>query len=467
MGRYEKLGKNTVLFMIGSFGQKLLAFVFVPFYTSVLTTAEYGISDLIVTIVTMLWPVFTVLINEAVMRFCLDQNEDKAQIVSVGFWLNVIGLAAMLLFSPLLFLVETLKEYYLFFVLYYCIYAVNSFLSYAARGLEKVKEFAFGGIVNTAVTILFNILFLLVFRFGVKGYLTGYMIGMGAASVWLLIRTEMYRYIFSIKKLDRQYAKEMVRYSIPLIPNSISWWINNSSDKFLVTYFCGVAVNGIYSVAYKIPSLLSVVSGVFMNAWQISAVENFGSEESRKFFSEIYRKYAALNIVCVSAITCFIQIICRILFLKDFYEAYLMAPFLVLGVSFQMMSAFLGTIYTAAKKTSMIFYTTLASAVANVGMNLIFIPVFGAVGAAMATCISYFINWLLRVVNSRKIMKLDTNLKKDIFLYGILTIQIVVWLLDLRGQFLYEIFLLLLVIVFQTGEIRDAVRMILRVKFKR
>lgn len=144
-----------------------------------------------------------------------------------------------------------------------------------------------------------------------------------------------------------------------------------------------------------------------------------------------------------------------------------MAPFLVLGVSFQMMSAFLGTIYTAAKKTSMIFYTTLASAVANVGMNLIFIPVFGAVGAAMATCISYFINWLLRVVNSRKIMKLDTNLKKDIFLYGILTIQIVVWLLDLRGQFLYEIFLLLLVIVFQTGEIRDAVRMILRVKFKR
>ena len=92
---------------------------------------------------------------------------------------------------------------------------------------------------------------------------------------------------------DKNLAKEMLRYAIPMMPNSLSWWISNSSDKYIVTWFCGTAVTGIYSVAYKMPSMISVVVQIFYNAWSISAVDGFGSEETLKFYNSIYKKYIA------------------------------------------------------------------------------------------------------------------------------------------------------------------------------
>lgn len=150
---YKKLGKNTLLFALGSFTQKAMAFLLVPFYTYVLSTSDYGTSDLIITISSMIWPLFTLLIDDAVLRFSLDKNEKKEQIISIGFYINLFGFLVMLCLSPLVLLVNALKEYYLLFVLYYFTYSVNSFFSYALRGLEKTKLFSLTGIISSFIAI--------------------------------------------------------------------------------------------------------------------------------------------------------------------------------------------------------------------------------------------------------------------------------------------------------------------------
>lgn len=453
MNKYKKLGKNTALFMIGNFAQKLLGFVFVPIYTAVLSTEEYGTADLIVTLVSMLWPVFTIVINEACFRFLLENKKNEKEVTTIAFWINIAAILGMLLCSPVMSRISILKSYYPFYLAYFIIYTMDSFFSYAVRGLEKVQDYVIGGVINTVTTVLCNLVFLLVFDWGVEGYLLGYMMGMLGADIWYLFRIKICQYIRLPNKMDQTLLKNMVKYSVPMIPNSVSWWINNSSDRLMVTYFCGVAANGIYSVAYKIPSLLSVFSSVFMSAWQISSVEDFGTEENRTFFSSVYRKYISLNVMVVSCIVCLIQVISRILFSKDFYAAYQIAPYLIFGSLFKNLSAFLGTIYTASKKTKMLFYSTMAGAILNIILNFILLQKVGVVGAAIATLVSYFFVWLVRLMDTRKIIKLDTDMKKDVFLYLILMLQILVWQFDISGAMVLEVALMCVVLFLERKDL--------------
>lgn len=444
---YKKLGKNTLIFALGSFSQKTMAFFLVPFYTYVLSTSDYGISDLIITISSMIWPLFTLLIDDAVLRFSLDKKEKKEQIISIGFYINLLGFLIMLCLSPLVLLVNALKEYYLLFVLYYFTYSVNSFFSYALRGLEKTKLFSMTGIISSFIAISCNLLFLLVFKWGVCGYLLSFILSFLITGVIQFFGGKFGQYIIPIFAIDKDKQKEMIRYALPLIPNSISWWISNSSDKLIVSYVCGVAANGIYSVSYKIPSLITTCSSIFSNAWQISAVDGFGSEENRKYFSDIYYKYSTVCMFLATTLIAFNKVICRIVFSKDFYMAWLNVPVLLFAVTFQIMSGFLGTIYTTAKQTKMVFTSTVIAALSNIVLNIILIPMYGGLGAAWATCISYITVWLIRVIDSRKIMRLSVNWPKEIICNLLLLLQVCIACTDDSKTF-FCTFLLMLVILF-------------------
>ena len=444
---YKKLGKNTLIFAVGSFTQKAMAFLLVPFYTYVLSTSDYGTSDLIITISSMIWPLFTLLIDDAVLRFSLDKNEKKEQIISIGFYVNLFGFLIMLCLSPLVLLVDALKEYYLLFVLYYFMYSVNCFFSYALRGLEKTTLFSVTGIISSFIAIACNLVFLLVFHWGVRGYLLSFILSFLITGIIQFSLGKFGSYIIPLSAIDKYKRREMIRYAIPLIPNSISWWISNSSDKLIVSYVCGVAANGIYSVSYKIPSLITTCSSIFSNAWQISAVDGFRSEENRKYFSDVYYKYSTVCMFLASMLIAFNKVVCRIAFSKDFYMAWINVPVLLYAVTFQIMSGFLGTIYTTSKQTKMMFTSTVIAALSNIVLNVILIPLYGGMGAAWATCISYITVWLIRVVDSRKIMKLSVNWAREIICNLLLLLQVCIACTDDSKTFLCT-FLLMLVIFF-------------------
>lgn len=452
MNKYKKLGQNTVLFLVGNFAQKILGFVFVPIYTAVLSTEQYGAADLIVTIISMLWPFYTIVINEACFRFLLDKNIDRNQIVTSCLLINLLGIVLFLLCSPVFLLCTTLDNYYGLFVIYFIIYTFDSFLIYTIRGLEKISEMVIGGITNTIVTASCNLLFLFVFKWGIYGYLLGFICGMLTADIWYITKTNIFKYFVKTSILNKDLIKSMARYSLPMVPNSISWWISNSSDRILVTYFCGIAMNGIYSVAYKIPSLLSVISSVFVNAWQISSVDDFGTEENRIFFSRIYRKYVTVNVIGTSCLICFVQVISHILFSKDFFEAYQIAPYLLLGAVYKALSAFLGSIYTAAKKTKMLFFSTMSGAFLNIVLNIILLKKIGVLGAAIATLVSYFIVWLVRIIDTRKILKLEIDIRKEVFVYIILLLQILIWTFQIPYSYLFEVLLVGIVFFIEKSE---------------
>ena len=216
MNKYKKLGRNTALFIIGNFTQKILGFFLVPIYTSFMSTEQYGTADLVVTLVSMLWPLCTIVINESCFRFLLDKNAEKKQIISSCFWINIIGICLFLLISPLGLFFSTIRGYYPIIVVYFIVYTIESFLSYTSRGLEKITELVIGGIISTVVTIVCNVLFIVVLDYGVIGYLIGYILGMTASSLWYLFKVGIASNLISPLKINKNLTRDMIRYSLPI-----------------------------------------------------------------------------------------------------------------------------------------------------------------------------------------------------------------------------------------------------------
>ena len=89
MNRGKKLENNVILMTIGNIGSKILTFLLVPLYTSCLSSNDYGISDLILTTVSFLLPIFSIQISEALLRFALDKEIDDKQVFSIGLRINI------------------------------------------------------------------------------------------------------------------------------------------------------------------------------------------------------------------------------------------------------------------------------------------------------------------------------------------------------------------------------------------
>lgn len=420
-GRYEYLVKNVGLLTLSNFGSKILSFILIPLYTSELSTAEYGIYDLCVTTVSLAIPVLTLNILDAVLRFSLDGTNNPKDILSIGI---KYCLRAAILFYILIILnkflgiIDSFATYWIYIVLYMTLYMLFHILSQFTRGLERISDIAIAGVLNSITMLALNICFLKVFNWGLDGYFMANCIAYAIPLLFLAGRVRVWNYI-SIKQSDIHLDKEMISYSKPLVFNTIAWWINNASDRYVVTLICGVTDNGIYSVAYKIPSILNIVQTIFSQAWTLSAVKEF-DEKNSMFYKNIYSSYNVGIVLVCSGLIMGDKILAKILFANEFYAAWKYAPWLMISVVFGSLSGVLGGIFTASKKTKVTAHTTIVGASVNTVLNFILVYAIGPSGAAIATLISYILVWSGRYRAANRLIKMEINIKRDMISYGLL-----------------------------------------------
>lgn len=437
-GKYKYLLKNIGLMTISNFASKILSFLLVPLYTNVLTTSEYGVYDFYVTSILLLTPLLSSNILDAVIRFSLDKNNNPSDVFSIGLKYCIIADFICLLLTLVnlrLQIIATLAIHPVYFMLYFTFSLLQDLMNQFARGLEKISDVAVGGIINSVVVVSLNIFFLIYMNLGVDGYFLSYIIAFVITSVYLIIRLRVWRYIVP-RGHNNILKKEMVSYSRPLILQNIGSWINNLSDRYIVTWLCGTAANGIYSVSYKIPSMLTVFQTIFNQAWTISAVKSY-TEDQDDFYTEIYRVYNIGMVVLCSILIIADKLVAKILFAKEFYVAWQYAPFLIISVVFNSMAGLLGGVLIAAKKSNEIAITTVTGAAFNTVLNIAFVILWGPVGAAIATLISYFLVWIMRIIAINKIIEIRINLRRDIFVYIVLILQAVMLLWVPSSIFLY------------------------------
>lgn len=413
MGMYKRLGKNIIFQFIGNFSSKLLTFFLVPLYTSVMSTEEYGIADYINVTINLLYPILTLVIVEAEVRFALDPKEDKKQIFTFS---NIIGILAIVLglaLAPLLTLNLIIKEWYLYFIIGLISWILYEIMLHFALGLDRVSTASAAGVINTFTTIIFTIISLVILDLGVSGYLLSSALGNVVASGYIFIHEKYYTFYTGVRQIENNLKKRMLKYSIPMLPNSIAWWVNNSVDKYMVEFFYGASTMALLSVAYRIPSILTTVISIFVSAWRLSSVDKFGSEENKIFFRNIYKLFNL--ILSLTTIVCliFTKELAGFLFQEDFFEAWTIVPFLLVAYIFQGESTFLGSVFTADKKTNVLFVSTIIGSFVNVVLNYFLIPAYSNDGAAFATLCGYFVICLIRYVYALKIIPLGVHMRDE------------------------------------------------------
>jgi O-antigen/teichoic acid export membrane protein len=443
VNRYEKLAGNTVIFAIGSFSAKLMVFLLMPLYTRVLTTHDYGVMDLVVNTANLLTPLVTLSIHEAVIRFGMDKGASRREVLSIGVSTVLSGFTLFLLFIPAFLHFEMISPYTALLYLYVLAAALKSVFAQFVRAAGLVKLYVFDGLMSTGTVILFNVVLLVVFRLGVYGYVTSIIVSNLISVVFLYFAARLRPFV-KLSGISRRTRRAMVRYAVPLIPTSIFWWVTNVSDRYMVTYFCGAEINGLYAAAYKIPAMLTVMTAIFYQAWQISAVSEYGQGESTtRFYTHIFASYTGVLFMAGSGLLLLVKPIMWVLVSPSFYSAWEYTPFLVVGEIFSAMVTFLGTFYMAARKSAMVPVAISVGALSNIALNLVLIPRFGAQGAAYATMLCYILAFAVRIVDVRRLVTLDTAPLRMAFSVLCLVLQAAVLMLEVRYQALIQLLLAL------------------------
>lgn len=412
---YKKLFNNTIIFAIGSFGSKLLVLILVPLYTAALSPAQYGTVDLVAQTANILLPIFTLSIADAALRFGLDAKEpaERQKVYTACLSVLVCGLLLMALIFPLLSLFDYLDGFSLILYIYVWTAALRQLNSTFTRSLEKVRLFAIDGVLTTLTMILFNILFLLKFKWSMEGYLLAIILSDLCSSAFLVTAAKLWRYI-SPKRLSRSFLRELLRFSVPLVPTTLLWLITSISDRFIITAFHGEAMNGINSIAYKIPTVITTIFTMFSQAWNMSVIQENDEAARREFYTSVFSLNQSFMYVLAAGVLLVNRPLTYVWVNAKYHEAMLYSPILTLATVFTCFNVFLGSVYIAEKKTKRSLATSLAAGGINIALNLLLIPQFGIYGAAGATLGAYGIVFFYRLADTRKLIAFDYSMAKII-----------------------------------------------------
>lgn len=443
--RTKYLFKNTIIFTIGNLASKLIAFFLIPLYTNVLTTKEYGTIDLVITICTIAVPILTLNIMEGIMRFNLDEKSNKNKITKIGILILGYGVVIGLILIPISQRFNQISHLSLLIYFYVIASASSQIFLADLRGKELLLQYSIGNVLNTFLIAVLNILFLLIFKLGLLGYLLAYAISNLVISIYAIAVGKGYLAIS--ENIDIVKMREMLKYSIVLIPNSFMWWIMNSSDHIMVTSMIGVAANGIYAISYKLPTLISTFTGIFNQAWSYSAIKENGSTDEEKYNNSVLNHMISIVMLIGVAMMVIIKPFLKIYVQENYFEAWKYTPFLIIGCVYLTLGTFMSTSYTVHKDSKGYLISGSFGALINIILNFVLIPIIGVYGAAIATCLSYIFVFIFRVFHTRKYIHYHVLTKELIIGTAALIVIGILMYVESTIAFIIQVIIMLLVII--------------------
>lgn len=414
--KYKTLLSNTMIFAISTVLSKIILALLLPLYTRKLTTSEYGTAELLTTVSQLVIPVCSCAIQDAVFRFSMGKESNSSQVLKMGFKILWFADILLLIVSFSFHWYKALSEWNIYFFFISIVTMYRSVLSLYVKAIGKSVVFAVDVVLYNGFLAGLNILFLTVLNLR----LDGYFLAMALANLISMIYLAFNSGILNLVKTpnDNLLLKNMLLYSAPLIINSISWGLTHVADKVMLTEMDSSDATGVYSVASKIPSLLSLITGVFSQAWTLSAIQDYQSEKDSRFYSNVFEMTHITTLLGGLIILAFNNNLLPYLVGGDFRDAFKYSPILLLGTVFLMYSNFYSPIYSAMMKSRQIMYSALLGAIFNLIVNALLIPMCGIMGACVATALSYIVIVIFRMVNINRYMKIEFDLWR--FLISIL-----------------------------------------------
>ncbi|MDD3205665.1 MAG: oligosaccharide flippase family protein [Lachnospiraceae bacterium] len=429
MSREGNLAKNTLIISLGTFFPKFFTVLITPILTAQLTKAEYGEYDLIVTIVSLLLPVVTLQISSAAFRFLIlkrnDKEDCKAIITTIFVFVIITSFVAGLAYC--LLLMRRTGWTGLIVAAYFIFDMLLITTQQMLRGIGKNLMYSVSTIVQSIVLLLFVTILTGILKtpnYGLTGVVIALFFSTFIPLVLLLFKGGIISFI-DISKFDKKTLKELLAYSWPMVPNNLSIWILNLSDRLIITAVLGIEATAVYAVANKMPTIFSSFQNTFAMAWQENASLAADDSDKEIYFSKMCDGVYRLLTGLMAGLIAFTPVIWKLLIHGDYDEAYFQLPLLYLGIMFSCMSATVGGIYIAHMKTKSVGISTMCAALINLLIDICFVGKIGIWAGSISTMISYLCLWLYRMMGVQKFQKLNFNKKTIISCVSFLIVMAV------------------------------------------
>lgn len=410
--RGAELAKNTAIITIGKISTQFLSFLLLPLYTAVLSTAEYGTVDFVTTLIQLLIPIVSLMIDQGVFRFLLTSNDDRSKksIITGSIVFQSIMNLITLALGIVIYLINE-NQYIIWLLLILTATSYSNLIFQIARGVKKATDYALGSFICSSITIALNVLFIVGLKFGAVGMLAATFLGNFLATIIVFFKLKTFRYI-SFKNISSDILKQLLQYSFPLIPNQLSLWIMNSSDRFIVTFVLGASANGLLAISHKFPAIFMTFYNIFLLAWHETGAIHYFDEDRDEFFSNTINKLISLfSMLCIGIMLvlpiCFDWLVNAV-----YFEAYYNIPIYMIASMCNVLIGLLGVIYVATKKTVEIAKTTVIAAVSNIIIHILLIKRINLYAASISTLVGYLIALLYRIIDAKKYIKIHYDISK-------------------------------------------------------
>ena len=390
--RGSKFMEDIGVYAIGNIGSKLITFLMVPLYTYfVPNKSDFGYYDVCLSMCFLLIPFVTLQMRDGAFRFLLDCDDETRRRRIVTFvgrsMLTTLSLSALV---ALVMSLTTNIGYLGYSFALLVALSLQEVYSQVFRGLGNNRAFVSVGILSAFCIGLFSVVFVAGFGWGIKGVFLANIVARLLALIVVEIRVRLITRYTRWRISARDVGREILRYSLPLLPGSLCWWITGSSDRMFIKYFIGLDANGVYAVATRYTGVILTIAVIFYQAWQETAILQYHSPDRNRFFSKMFNGY----IFFLSAI-----LVGYVFTLKLFYgwlaNSYgeslnYIYPLGVSAVIFAIV-AFFDMGYQCAKDTPRTLPAIVLSAVVNVALNFLLIKPLGVYGVIVTQLVTYLV----------------------------------------------------------------------------
>ncbi len=409
----KELLKKTAIITIGNISTKLINFLLLPFYTYILTTEQYGTYDLLHTYIFLLVPILSLQLNYAAFKYLVEVRNEGADYRQTVSTTTLFMLLQVVVYGLIFAAVILIFDYV--YLKYLALWIIATVVLYdtqqMVRGINKTGLYAAAGVLSSALMIVLNIVFLTVFDMRVAGLLLAGGISSAVAALVLWLFSGLHKYV-DIKMFSYSHLKKMLKFSLPLVPEELAWWVIHASDRSIVTFLLGVAQNGIIAVSQKFSSVYITLYNIFNLSWNESVILNFKSEKGRAYIAKTINTVTALFASLGIGIVAVMPFIFPFFVNIEYAQAYNLIPIYMLAAVADVYLGMYGAVLIAKEKTKFVALCTVLAGVINVAVHIVLIKLIGIYAAPISSVIAYVTILVIRYVAVKKDIGKSLDFKK-------------------------------------------------------
>lgn len=392
------------IYAIGTIGAKLVAFALVPLYTFFLAKDDMGYFDLSITLIMLLVPFITFDLRDGAFRFLIDKHSDLSHKDVLSYIIRTLTRNSVIvaILSVIGYFYLSHLAYYPILILLLIAFAFYEVMIQVVRGLGHTKLFVAIGIINTLLILALSLFFLMVLHWGVLSIFLANLISRIISLGIIEARLHLIPiYLRHRKEYNSQVGRDLLHYTLPLLPNVLAWWAIESTSKLFINHYLGLEYNGIFAVAIKFSNILQVAAGIFYQTWQETAIKEMHSPDHNRFFSRIFNNYFFLLSMTVILATLALKLLYPYIVADAYQESYIYIYPLFIAVLLHAMGSFLDLAYQCSRKTYRGLPSIITTAIIAMLLYYFTVSKWQLAGISASLIISYGYLMIYRLFDTR------------------------------------------------------------------